>query len=277
VTANFNPNSYQVNFDAQGGINLNPVSILVTYASTYGTLAVTSRSGYIFDGWWTEAGGTGSKTISSSNVSITTAQTLYAKWVIKDYDGNIYTAVKIGTQTWMRENLKTSHYNDGGEIPLETDNSLWTSGTPKYCWYNNDEAGNKATNGALYNWHAVNTRLLAPIGWHVPTDAEWSTLSAYLGGDAVAGGKLKEAGTTHWATPNTGATDDFGFTALGSGCRSENGSFIMQLNWGFFWSATGMDNDTFKARYCTLLYNTSNLTIEDYYKTCGFSVRLIKD
>jgi uncharacterized protein (TIGR02145 family)/uncharacterized repeat protein (TIGR02543 family) len=278
IAASFNPMTYQVNFDAQGGDNLNPVSTSVTYASTYGTLATTGRSGYIFEGWWTGIGGTGSKITSTSIVAITTNQILYAKWDIKDYDGNVYTAVKIGTQTWLVENLKTTHFNNGDEITLETDNSLWTSrGTAEFCWFNNDNVANKTPYGALYNWHAVHIPILAPIGWHVPTDAEWTTLSTYLSGDAVAGGKLKEKGLDHWASPNSGANNDYGFSALGGGVRSEYGSFIQQLNWCSFWSATESASDSYMARYRYLDYNSKAFSSYEYYKSCGFSVRLIKD
>ena len=130
-----------------------------------------------------------------------------------DIDGNVYHTVTIGTQIWMVENLKTTRYNDGSPIPFVTDSSSWSNlTTPGYCWYNNDTT-NKNTYGALYNWFAVNTGKLAPTGWHVPTDDEWTTLTTYLGGESIAGGKLKETGTTHWRTPNAGATNEIGFTA----------------------------------------------------------------
>lgn len=137
---------------------------------------------------------------------------------VTDYDGNVYQTVLIGDQCWMMENLKVTHYRNGDPIPHVTDGVTWgnlTSGA--YCNYNNDE-GNVATYGRLYNWYAVDdSRNIAPAGWHVPSDAEWQTLVDYLGGDAVAGGKMKEAGTTHWASPNTGATNESGFTALPGG------------------------------------------------------------
>ena len=108
---------------------------------------------------------------------------------VVDIDGNVYHTVTIGTQVWMVENLKTTKYNDGTAIPLVTDNTAWGAlTTPGYCWYNNDSATYKNTYGALYNWYAVNTGKLAPTGWHVPTDSEWTVLTTYLGGQSVAGG-----------------------------------------------------------------------------------------
>lgn len=138
----------------------------------------------------------------------------------------------------MSENLKTTHYNDGSKIPIVTDSATWMGlSTGAYCYYKNDSLSNKATYGALYNWYAVNTAKLAPTGWHVPTDAEWTTLTNYLGGINVAGGKLKEVGTAHWSSPNTGATNESGFTALPSGYRYELG--FVEKGWmTSFWSST---------------------------------------
>ena len=116
-------------------------------------------------------------------------------------------------------NLKTTKYNDGTSIPNVTNDTSWSNlTTGAYCWYNND-VSYKNPYGALYNWYAVNTGKLAPKGWHVPSDAEWTTLITYLGGESIAGGKLKEAGTTHWLSPNTEATNSTGFSALPGGRR----------------------------------------------------------
>ena len=150
--------------------------------------------------------------------------------VIYDVDGNIYTFVTIGTQQWLVENLKTTKYRDGTPIPNVTVDATWAADiTGAYCWYNNDIA-NKTPYGALYNWYAVNNaHVLAPTGWRVPSNADWATLIAFLGGSAVAGGKLKEQGLAHWDNPNTDATDDYGFKALGNGYRSSAGVFT---EWG---------------------------------------------
>ena len=140
--------------------------------------------------------------------------------LVTDIDGNVYQTVTIGTQVWMVENLKTTRYIDGTAIPLDTNSSTWGGlTTPGYCWYN-DSAIYGNTYGALYNWYAVNTGKLAPAGWHVPTDSEWTVLTTYLGGETVAGGKLKDTGTTYWQSPNTGATNASGFLALPGGFRS---------------------------------------------------------
>ena len=132
-----------------------------------------------------------------------------------DADGNVYHTVTIGTQTWTVENLKTSKYNDGTKIPLVTDGTTWGNlTTPGYCWHNNDAATNKATYGALYNWYAVNTGKLAPSGWHVPTDAEWTTLENYLIAhgynydSTTTGNKIAKAlaAQTYWTTYSTTGT-----------------------------------------------------------------------
>jgi uncharacterized protein (TIGR02145 family) len=159
----------------------------------------------------------------------------------------------------MAENLKTTKYNDGKAIPLVTDNVAWTNRdsialtTPAYYWYDNDST-TKKTYGALYNGYAVKTDQLCPTGWHVPDDAEWSDLTTYLGGEDVAGGKLKETGTDHWQSPNKGATNESGFTALPGGYRTMNGKFNYINGGSGWWSSTkynsiyawsrGMHSDT---------------------------------
>lgn len=136
-----------------------------------------------------------------------------------DFDGNVYNSVMIGNQIWMKENLKTTKYNDGTPIPLVTENYSWSNqNTPGYCWYNN-EVTYKNPYGALYNWYTVRANQLCPTGWHVSTKNEWIILNDYLGGAGIAGGKLKEEGLSHWHSPNLGATNESGFTAVGSGIR----------------------------------------------------------
>ena len=140
---------------------------------------------------------------------------------IKDIEGNVYKTIAIGKQVWMTENLKTTKFNDGTSIPMVTENEAWIKlTTPAYSWYNNDSTANKNTYGALYNWYTVKTNKLCPAGWHVPTDAEWVALITYLEGFTVAGGKMKEKGIEHWKSPNEGATNETGFTALPGGYRS---------------------------------------------------------
>ncbi len=193
-----------------------------------------------------------------------------------DYDGNVYSTVQIGDQCWMTENLKTTKYNDGASIPLVTDYLTWSGFTPAYCWYDNNEATYKDTYGALYNWYTVNTGNLCPSGWHVPTDAEWTTLTDYLGGESVAGGKLKETGTTHWNSPNTGATNETGFTALPGGFRNGNGGAYYYVGGdGYWWSATEIDASN--AWYRILYYNSSSVVRDYASKEVGFSVRCLRD
>ena len=131
---------------------------------------------------------------------------------VTDIDGNVYTTVIINGHEWMAGNLMTTKYNDGTEIPLEAEGSVWLYlTTPAYCWYDNDQATYGNTYGALYNWYAVNTGKLCPTGWHVSTDAEWTALTDYVGGYSIAGTRLKA--TSGW--DNSGnRTDDYGFSAL---------------------------------------------------------------
>ncbi len=194
---------------------------------------------------------------------------------VTDLDGNVYHTVTIGTQVWMVENLKTTKYNDGTAIPLVTDGTAWsTLSTPAYCWYNNDDATYKNTYGALYNWFTVNNGKLCPTGWHVPTDAEWGTLITYLGDTTLAGGKLKEAGTVHWASPNTGANNSTGFTALPGGSRYNNGLFYLNGKYGWWWSST--ESSSSDAWHQYMQYNTSLIYRTAGSKIIGFSVRCIK-
>jgi uncharacterized protein (TIGR02145 family) len=194
---------------------------------------------------------------------------------VKDNDGNVYKTVTIGTQVWMAENLKTTKYNDGTAIPLVTDDKVWDAlTTPAYCWYKNDATANKNTYGASYNWYTVGTNKICPKGWHVPTDVEWTTLTTYLGGESVAGGKLKETGTTHWESPNTGATNESGFKALSGGDR-ESGVFSYIGYSGYWWSATG--TNATEARYRYMAYHGSKVERNSIFKKMGYSVRCLRD
>jgi uncharacterized protein (TIGR02145 family) len=194
---------------------------------------------------------------------------------LSDNDGNVYKTIQIGTQIWMAENLKTTKYNDGTDIPLvEGDGTAWAAlSTPGYCWYNNDTTANKATYGALYNWYSVNTGKLCPTGWHVPTDAEWTVLTDYLGGETVAGGKLKEAGLARWVDPNTSATNETGFSALPGGLRNYDGAIGGIGDYGIWWSST--EFDTSSTWYRNVSYD--NGRVNSYYSSWqnGFSVRCL--
>jgi uncharacterized protein (TIGR02145 family) len=200
-----------------------------------------------------------------------------------DGDGNNYPVVDIGGQILMAENLKTTKYRDGNEIQNVTDGTAWTGlTTGAYCWYNNDAATNKNIYGALYNWYGVDdSRKLCPTGWHVPSAEEWLTLAVYLGGADVAGGKLKETGTTHWTSPNESATNESGFTALPGGYRSySNGSFYNLGNRSYWWSSTSYFHPIFytnNALIRYIFYNLSNFIPYNERQEFGYSVRCLKD
>ncbi len=199
-----------------------------------------------------------------------------------DGDGNSYPVVEIGTgtkgpQVWMAENLKTTSYSTGATIPLVTDITAWHDLlTPGYCWYDNNETAYKEAYGALYNWYTVGTGNLCPAGWHVPTEEEWITLADNLGGLAVAGGKLKETGTEHWANPNKGATNETGFTARGGGYRTHGGEYSSIFFYCRFWTSTEMTNDL-NAIPFFIMYNYPILFKGGDLKRYAFSVRCLKD
>jgi uncharacterized protein (TIGR02145 family) len=197
--------------------------------------------------------------------------------VVNDIDGNSYNTVKIGNQIWMKENLKTTHYNNGDPIPNVSNNGEWNSlTTGARCYYNNDSAANTGTYGGMYNFFAVeDNRQLCPTGWHVPTDSEWTILTDYLGGESIAGVKLKEAGTAHWTSPNTDATNESGFTGLPGGYRNWLGSFYDIGGNGTWRTSTEISSDLAWAR--SIYYNSSNVSRGDNYKKGGFSVRCIKN
>ncbi|MFH2048723.1 MAG: FISUMP domain-containing protein [bacterium] len=196
--------------------------------------------------------------------------------IIADIDGNVYQTVKIGNQLWMAENLKVTHYRNGDAIPNVTDNTTWSNlTTGAYCNYGNI-LNNASTYGRFYNWYAVSdSRNIAPNGWHVPTDAEWQSLVDYLGGDAVAGGKMKETGTSHWNSPNTRATNESGFSALPGGYRYTNGYCYHMGSSAYFWSSTEYGSGNAWGR--GLDYGSSEVGRYSGNKPWGFSVRCIRD
>ena len=206
---------------------------------------------------------------------------------VTDYDGNVYQTVKIGDQWWMAENLKVIHYRNGDSLPNVTDGGTWTYLTSgAYCAYGND-ANNVAVYGRLYNWYAVvDSRGIAPQGWHVPTDDDWKQLEMYLGmsqadADLIGqrgtdeGDKLKEAGTSHWNSPNTGATNETGFSALPGGHRYSNGNFFNLGAYANFWSSTEGTSNYVLDRL--LIVNYSGISRYQDDKRFGYSVRCVKD
>ena len=185
-------------------------------------------------------------------------------------------SITIGSQVWMNENLNVTKFRNGDPIPLVTDGSQWSSlTTSAYTNYDNLYS-NGIVLGHLYNWYAVaDSRNICPAGWHIPSLAEWSTLIDFLGGNSVAGGKLKDTGTTYWLSPNTGATNESVFSAFGAGHRHDDGTFG-HLNLACdFWSAT--ETSTVEA-YFTLITNDDAAANNAFIsKIFGFSVRCIKD
>lgn len=196
---------------------------------------------------------------------------------VTDIDGNTYRTVTIGNQTWMAENLKVTRYNDGTILPKVTDNSVWSMlRIGAWSEYANNPAY-AASYGKLYNWYAVSSGKLSPAGWHVATDEEWNALSATLGGNAISGGKLKEPGTTHWFSPNAGANNESGFTALPGGYRDNIGIYYSLGLGSIWWTLNASELTTVKATYRTMVFDSRFLYKDSHEKMFGFSVRCVKD
>ncbi len=196
-----------------------------------------------------------------------------------DQVGNTYKTITIGTQTWMAENLRVTKYRNGDSIPNVTDDAAWEALTiGAHCSYaNTTDPDIIATYGRLYNLFTLSdSRNIAPTGWHVPTDAEWTTLTTFLGGESVAGGKMKETGTTHWISPNTSATNESGFSATPVGGRYDNdGSFFyLGLN-GSWWSSAEAGASGGFTR--TILVNSAECGRYYGFSQRGFAVRLVQD
>ncbi len=231
--------------------------------------------------------GIGTGIFTSSITGLNSSTTYYIKAYSTSSVGTAYSSelsfttglpfVIISTQKWTLKNLDIATYRDGTPIPQVTNAAAWASlTTGAYCYYKNDSATYAATYGKLYNWYAVNdVRGLAPLGWHIPSDAEWTTLSTNLGGDAAAGGTMKEAGTTHWLNSNIGATNSSGFTGLPSGHCDINGQFDNIGYYGSCWSSTEYNVDVNKALFRYLSYGNSSFLKFNYAKTTGFSIRCL--
>ena len=192
----------------------------------------------------------------------------------KDVDGNYYSTVTIGSQVWMAENLKTSKYRNNVAITNKTNDASWgTALTDALSDYGTPTSS--STYGKLYNWYAVsNTNNLAPLGWHIPTDTEWTILSDFLGGTAITGSKLKEMGTSHWVTPNTDATNQSGFTALPGGLKSTDNSIYEIGFTDYLWSAT-QATATANAYFRSITNLSGNLNSGNYTKNAGMSIRCL--
>ena len=274
-TSLYEPISWQWDFgDGSTSSDVNPVYEYTT-AGDY-TVSLTASNAYGMD------------SETKVNYIVVTSSGGSCPPTVTDFDGNSYNTVLIGDQCWMKENLKVTHYPNGDAIPYITDNSAWgalgdNNTDDAYCYYNNNTGSEY---GALYsyaasiadNWTRDNSsgQGICPAGWHLPTDAEWTILSDYLGGSSVAGGKMKESGTSHWYTPNTGATNESGFTALPGGVRSgDDGTFSYASYGGTWWSATEYSSNYGWRRGLGYGYAYVNRYYD--FMSCGFSVRCIRD
>lgn len=217
--------------------------------------------------------------------------TMLTYGTMTDYDGNVYQTIKIGNQTWMAENLRVTHFNNGRPIEHIMSDSIWGlswyyGGAVAYCVYGNHE-GNRKRYGLLYTNKVVGENApanVAPPGWHVPSNEEWITLFNHLGADSVVGGQLKEAGFVHWQAPNVGATNSSGFTALPGGLRSPQGVFVGLGTRGIWWSSTNRIIKYHPGKGVSLSYDTNAAICErdsfieyGYAQNTGLSVRLVKD
>jgi uncharacterized protein (TIGR02145 family) len=225
-------------------------------------------------------------TAYGNQLSFTTLQTPVNPITVTDASGNIYPTISIGTQVWMAENLRTTKYRDGSGIVQVFDNTQWQNGrdlkSPMMGWYNNDQGVNTTNKfGALYNWYAINpatngNKNVCPTGWHIPTDAEWATLTNFLGGELVAGGKMKTTGTQYWKSPNAGASNSSGFSALPSGFRDLlSGEYFEAGSTCFWWSSTASGNYAAYSRF--LNYNISSANSFIASQEFGYSVRCVRD
>lgn len=194
---------------------------------------------------------------------------------VSDIDGNVYDVVNIGSQCWMVQNLKSTRYRTGANIPNQTNQSTWT-GLTTGAWVNYaNSAANDAIYGKLYNWFAVtDSRNICPLGWHVPSDNEFITLVDFLGGQSVGGAEMKSTSSL-WKSPNLGATNASGFSGLPGGQRNFSGNFNLLGDFAYFWTST--ENDASVARARNLSFSTTQSIRINNDKKVGFSVRCVKD
>ncbi len=232
------------------------------------------------------SGGTsGSSTATCGANNVHNSNLTYGS--MTDQDGNAYKTILIGTQEWMAENLKASHYRNGEMIPLITNTAAWSGLTsPATCWYNNDSAASNCPYGKLYNWFVVSDlRNVCPLGWHIPTDAEWNNLIAFLDPSYLptatglqsntAGGKLKTTGTQFWSSPNSSADNSSGFSGLPGGYRNSTGSFLVAGENGLFWSSSEFNINN--GWYHSMNFTSGNEFRNNIQKRYGLSVRCLRD
>ncbi|MGL1888953.1 MAG: fibrobacter succinogenes major paralogous domain-containing protein [Reichenbachiella sp.] len=196
---------------------------------------------------------------------------------LEDIEGNYYKIDEIGSQTWMAENLRTTKYNDGADIPEVTNNEEWsTLTTPGYAWYNNDSGNYADDYGALYNWYTVETDKLCPTDWHIPTHDEINTLVEFYGGSELAGGKLKKYDSNYWEDPNSGVEDFNIFSAVGAGYKSTDGSTVLIHEETLFWSSTKSESENTSG--ILHLSNSEEHAVLSFSNwNYGYSIRCIKD
>lgn len=234
---------------------------------------LTPNTTYYLRAYATSSYGTGYGEV----VSFTTSPLLYTVGTgVTDISGNTYGSVILNNQEWATKNLSVTKYRNGDVIPQVQNATQWAAlTTGAWCYYSYQTA-NGTVYGKLYNWYAVNDpRGLAPTGWHIPTNAEWISLIDFLGGSQEAGGLLKEAGTSHWQSPNTNAINSSGITALPGGYCLANGTFSDITTKGYWWTS---DNYNSTSAWCSGLYhNTKTITRAPIDKKQGFSVRIVKN
>jgi len=220
------------------------------------------------------------KVVNKAGESVSETAT-FETYAVSDFDGNLYHIVTIGTQVWLRENFKGTHFLNGDPIPNITDQAQWEAATsPAYCYYNND-IKNADTYGALYNWYTASDSRGLISSFHTPSYEEWRTITDYLGGDMTAGGAMKEAGFAHWIQPNTGATNSSGFTGLPAGVRqrvSFNGQGFKNINDGVvFWSSSNFFGMIGFSCAVDLAENSAKLQHAGDFNSNGYSIRLIRN
>jgi uncharacterized protein (TIGR02145 family) len=227
-------------------------------------------------------------TAYGNQISFTTSQTPSYSGSVTDASGNTYSTIAIGTQIWMAENLRTTKYSDGSNITVVNSDNVWEANfkytiyVPMMCWQNNDRSTNTANKfGALYNWFAINpstngNKNICPTGWHVPSDAEWTTLTSYLGGETIAGHKMRSTGIHFWGDQNQDATNSSGFSALPGGLRSRTFSGGGDGDQGYWWSSTERSYYIENAWYRSL--STFSVVFRNYdLKENGYSIRCVKN
>jgi uncharacterized protein (TIGR02145 family) len=193
---------------------------------------------------------------------------------VTDIDNNTYKIVHIGNQVWMAQNLRVTKYSNGDPVPTSTAD-VSTETEPKYQWAVSSTDSLAKVYGRLYTWYVVtDVRNICPANWHVPTDAELEALKAFLGGESVAANKIKEAGTAHWQTPNTGATNETKFTALPAGYRTKNGAFVSLHLSNYLWSSS---QDSLFGLGQSLHFDDQLLLRGGYYRAAGVSVRCLRN